>query len=339
MTIYTVAGGTVAGASTIAHVQSGPAFPYTESALLEMPHGLYVDDRLFSSDELQRAVSVGFSFKHPMAVHLHLTPGSGIFDHRAKLLAKLKQIPYDHAYALLRDAYSELLAQKGQNKIAKLPALRPEGILKRRVRQPVFKLRLDRMEDVNLRLVGSLVTVGGRLFRVAEVVKTDGEFVCLVEDGDRTMYHIPYSHPELDLRTPEPQYFMDGDTPAFFWRHPARQQQQGVTDRTLVVKTVGQEAMRGVNTYQFLKGMQDTQQTVLWSPTYGDIMTKLKALRSLRLSPATAIYRLNSDLIVEYRGRPLGVLEENVVQTDAEDAARPWIVRDMQRIGLAVKAL
>lgn len=234
-----------------------------------------------------------------------------------------------------KELWLETVNKKATTRAMKFPLLVPVGTRKRRVFQQKFTLDFDRVEDIQLRLYHTIVTIGQNLYYVNELLKVDGKWVLVVQDGDRQSYRVPYE--DVDLRTPEPQYYLDGDTPMFYFRLPSRQQSQGLNGRCVVTKKVGEaNALTLQDTYRFMKGMGDTN-PVLWSPAYADVIVKLKALRALRLSPSIAFYREDDRLMAEYRSRRLGEVHDDEIYVDEDDYARPWIKKEAQRIGCVLK--
>lgn len=264
------------------------------------------------------------------------------------VVGTMKWVQFQQHYGLATDpalaAQQKQVWQEQQNikqmaKLKRYPLLQPStGTLKRRLAQPKFKFSFDRSEDAHLRLTHSLITVGADLYHVRDVFWIDNKPYLVLENAAGKSYRLPYEDDSIDLRTPDPQYYMHEDVPMYYIRVPARQQAQGLTGRNVVVKRVGEySATTFESQWNFMKGMKNTQ-TVLWSPVYADIIVKLKALRSIRLSPAVAFYRDKHDkLTAEFRGRRLGAVHDDEIYVDEDDYSRSWIKKEIQLIGCVVK--
>jgi hypothetical protein len=223
-------------------------------------------------------------------------------------------------------------------KFMKLPELpvtqRPA---KRRLSQPPFKLLLETPHDVDLRLRGTLIFVGPELFCVLDCIQHENDYLLAVEDGKSKRWRVPYSHPLVDLRSPEPQYISYEGIPAYLSRRPARAQQQGISYSNSVLKNAGNARYyRPENISAVIKGI--TAENVQMDQRILDLMTRVRVFSTIRMSPNIALYLDPKDnLNAEFKGRWLGFVNENTITVDELDARRPWIKSAVQQIGCELR--
>jgi hypothetical protein len=207
---------------------------------------------------------------------------------------------------------------------------------KRRLQQPKFRHLLESEQDFNLRVQRTVIHVGTVPYYVEQVWHAYDEFWLIVMDEHQNRFKIPYHHPAVDLRNPEPQYLQLDGGPAFLYRRPVREQPQGLHAKNYTLKDVGTENIRSTSSIlPVIAGLKATDTTV-WSPAYADLMHN-RIFRSIRLSPQVSVYRDDGQICVEYRGRPLGPLTENSITVDSDDFERPWIKRDLTPVGLVTR--
>lgn len=234
---------------------------------------------------------------------------------------------------------SDLVSGSAADKILKLPEAEVgQGSLKRRLFQPIFKLPLESLHDARMRIEGTMVFLGSRPYYCRRVAQLEpGDFVLLLDDEDNKQYRVNYSNRDLDLRNPEAQYLQYEQGPAFLTRRPVRQQRQGLSyDNTLYKRVGNTRLFRPDNIHEVVRSLR-LSETVRWEPTYLDLMTKVRAMTALRLSPAIAVYVKDKKLLAEYKGRPLGKLEDNSVTVDELDYEKPWIKRDINLVGCEMR--
>lgn len=225
----------------------------------------------------------------------------------------------------MQKRYAERFLKYDDPPIKRLPS-------KRRIMQPTLKLQFDSLHDARMRLANGCIFIGAELYYVRDVHELEGKYLLLLKGPDGKEYKIWYDSPDIDLRSPEPQYITYEDYPVYIMRSPARQQRQSINYDNLHGKRVGSLQTMNCDPRIFMKeGM--SRETILWSPQLLDLMSKIKALRQLRLSRDIAIHRKDEKLMVEYRGRELGVLQEDAITVDEQDYGRPWIRRDTRMIG------
>jgi hypothetical protein len=207
---------------------------------------------------------------------------------------------------------------------------------KRRVDQPRFKIEYDNLNDIRMRLINSIVYVGGGAYYVTDVTTYKKEYWLILRDDKGKRWSVPYgATAEINLRTPEPRYLQVKTTPMFFIRTPAREQSQGLSGRNVMVKPVGtaKDYQRWHELTDILTGLSSCDPDP-WSELYADLMVKKRLFPSIRLSNHVAFYLDHQDkLLAEYKGRYLGEVQDDTIHVDARDYARPWIARDVSEIG------
>jgi hypothetical protein len=226
-------------------------------------------------------------------------------------------------------------------KLMKLPVIKNTSCFKRKVEQPVFKIEFETLEQIQLRLSGTLIFVGDELFLVQGITegKNEGkrDFILQLIDYRSRTYRAWYSDPNIDLRSPDPQYILYNNRPAFMTRLARRQQQQGLHRHNTGIKYVGESRFSNLDNYRELqKGLQ-YRDTIKWDAKLAELMLKARAIQSLRLSNNIAAWVKSDDLLVEYKGRPLGQLKENCILCDGDDAKQPWVKRDTAAAGLELR--
>ncbi len=207
---------------------------------------------------------------------------------------------------------------------------------KRRMAQPTLKIQYDTLHDITMRLSNSLIFVGSVLYYCREIVEIDKEFLLIVENADDQRFKCWYKNDAIDLRTIEPQYIRHQASPGFLCRSPSRQQRQGILFDNVYCRCVGGGGtVRFENIRSLIDGV--TTEIYPWTPTYLDLMLRLRALPALRLSKDVALYtKRKGPLMAEYRGRLLGEVKDNTVLVDKDDFTRPWIVNAARMVGLEV---
>jgi len=210
---------------------------------------------------------------------------------------------------------------------------------KRRLSQPALKLPFDTLHDIKLRLQGGYVFVGANLFYVLDIRDMEGDYLMILKDGNDGKFRCWYKQtPAIDLRTPEPQYISDANLPGFFFRPPMKQQRQAINHDNSFIKRVGHDSFSHCHPLTLVKGL--SRESVRWKPMLYDLMTKDRAIQAIRLSKDIAVFRDDTErLVVEYRGRLLGELKEDVILCSETDARRNWIHRDASVIGCALRGV
>lgn len=216
--------------------------------------------------------------------------------------------------------------------LKQFPELAPKGRMVRRIYQPPFKLYESTLEDLSLRLTGTLVVIGDAVFRVEDIRQHQDKFILLVRGKEGKCQRINHDHPMVDFRTPDPQYISLGNQPVYFYRYPKKQQSQGFSTSSSACKIVGVNDFIYDPPYtQVMQGFEDLS-VLRWKSEYAELLER-RVLSSLRLSPFIAVFKEGNEIAVEYKGRKAGVLHKFSVIVDKDDENCPWVQRDVKEIG------
>lgn len=230
------------------------------------------------------------------------------------------------------------LAARAKRYIDQYPELKPvKRPSKRRLEQPTLKPPFSTFHDISLRLQGTFIFIGSDLYKVYDMRDAGDDYVLIVSDKNGQMHHVFYNKcPEIDLRTPEPQYIQYQRLPVFLYRTPGRSQKQGICNENSIGRMAGSgQAIRVTDQPRdLMAGISN--ELLPWSWNYTDLM-KRGFLPAMRLSKNIAVYTGKDDILVEYRGRRLGRLQENVVLADETDTSRPWIRAAVNEIGCELR--
>ncbi len=210
---------------------------------------------------------------------------------------------------------------------------------KRRLSQPTLKLPFQTLHDIRMRLQSGYVFIGTNLYYVTDIRELEGDYLLLLKNGEDQVFKCWYNKTGcIDLRTPEPQYITDDNQPGFFFRPPLKQQRQAINHDNSYIRYVGRESANHCHPLALVKGL--SREALVWKPMIYDLMTKARAVQSLRLSKDLAVYRNPEEkLIVDYRGRRLGELKEDVILCNEMDAKKNWIHRDVSMIGCSLRGM
>jgi hypothetical protein len=214
------------------------------------------------------------------------------------------------------------------------PSLPP----KRRHNQPKHKIAYETRDDLWDRLGNTFIWIGPNLYCLDDIREYKGEFWLIVNSGSGQHFRIAYSSKDIDLRSPEPQYLNVADTASFVTRRAERQFQQGNSRSNIFYKKVGKSNFhRFENLWELIPAFKNAE-NLIWVPAYQNLV-KQRAVSALRLSPCVAIYRDHKSerIVAEYRGRPLGYVEDNCVLLDEHDYGKPWSRNDLHEVGCTTK--
>lgn len=208
---------------------------------------------------------------------------------------------------------------------------------KRRLSQPILKPVYETWHDIEMRLKGTMIFVGSDPFQVMETIPDGKDYTLIVTDKTGKKGKVPYYACEhIDVRSPEPQYFLYNSQPAFLRRPPFRQQQQGFSYGNSSCNYVGQDrTWRADNIPEVMVGLNTDP--FPWNTGYQQIMKA--QVRSLRLSKDIAVYlsAKGKGLVAEYKGRDLGPINENEITVDEHDYGKPWIRQAVESVSMRLR--
>lgn len=247
------------------------------------------------------------------------------------------------AYEALKEAYNKKELQRW----LKYPdVIINHSPSKRRIFQPAFRMSFETLADISLRLRHTIIFIGPEPYYVEDIKQTENDFLLLVSkrhgEGEE-IYKVFYNKElAVDLRSPEPQYISYHSKPVYLVRPPYRQQQQGISYSNSYGKPLGHSGIHRLdNSNEVIKGLREQETIAPWSETYSDLMLRIRAMPSIRLSKSLCAYvseeYASEGVFVEYRGRKLGELKENTILMDEEDCSKPWIKREIAMVNCQAK--
>ena len=208
---------------------------------------------------------------------------------------------------------------------------------KRRLSQPILKPPFETWHDIDLRLRNTMIFVGSEPYHVYETLQDGKDYTLLLMDKDGNRSKVPYyACNAIDLRSPEPQYFIYQSQPAFLRRTQARSQRQGWCYENSCCNYVGQtRTWRTENIADVMAGLNPDP--FPWSGEYDKLMKS--QVRALRLSRDVAVYHDKDGIKAEFRGRLLGPVTEDTVAVDEYDYSKPWIKQAVEGVNMRLRAV
>lgn len=255
----------------------------------------------------------------------------------------------DHASEILMQhaLHPGSLRKSSLDKILSYPEVEViERPSKRRLPQPRYKMDYEALPDFQRRLQNTIIFVGSDPYYVKDVVAGQGDFILHLVDEKKKNFHVKYSCPFIDARTPEPKYLQLPDYGAgFFARLPKRQQSQGWGHQNTFFKLVGiNHPWTPINDWLPIVGIFKRSDSVVWTPVIKDMMVSLRLFSGAKLSDKIAMFhdpfcRIDKkhELWAEYKGRILGPVEDQTIFCRTKDTEQPWIRRDIQTIGFEIQ--
>lgn len=232
------------------------------------------------------------------------------------------------------DTFRIARERRGMAVFLDLPEVQPELLpTKRRLGQPTFHPKFETLNDIHLRLRGTLIFVGTHLFFVDAIYEWENDYLLILKDRQDHTVRAWYNRtPGIDLRSIEPQYVTMNGKPGYVYRPPYRQNRQGMSYENLCCKWPGEDiGDRLADSVSLMQGL--TRETHTWSPQYKYLMKDIKVMPALRLSRDLAFYTKEENILAEYRGRTLGVVDDNTVMLDRLDFQRSWIKDAIRSVG------
>jgi len=214
--------------------------------------------------------------------------------------------------------------------------------------KPVFFMPYDTLEEVNLRLVHSIIRLHDQPVYIVEAVQEQGKFVLWFKhdiDG-ALLKHIYEEGSGFDLSPFHARYMSRGGYAYWVYRRPMRGcYKQGVCSKNTFQKLVG----KGDNGRENGVGVAAFLQVLARDPAISHVSEGLKTIRNQRdlglnyfgavLSPHVALYFSDKKYRVEYKGSPIGVLdvESKTLQAETpEITANLWAIRRLDQVGISL---
>ena len=187
-----------------------------------------------------------------------------------------------------------------------------------------FKIQYDDQEQFDRYLTGSVIAVSGQPFIVLSSDCRQRETILTLTGADGKRYTVPYEDPRINCRWVLPRYGCNNlDQTAFLFRVPARLQKQGLTRENLRFKTPGGH----FNTF---KKPSDILPYLQPRPDRSWREEKHKSVGYLSATLATV-----KGLSLEYLGRKLGPVQDDVCLLSEDDASQSWILAELNKIEMA----
>ena len=200
-----------------------------------------------------------------------------------------------------------------------------------------FHLDYQSLEEARLRLAGTLVDIHGHPFYIRQVYQKKKEYVLLVNDEDGNQLGLIYDK-GVNLRSISPSYFNYRETTLYLKRTPGPVYKQGLSRDNVQITEVGKASPGG-----FFRDVSELvyplkhRKIVKFSEEIPKLWETLPQA-SARLNDNIAIFKKSARILVEYKGRPLGRLNDNELKLlDPDDGTHPWIINDLNEVNLTAR--
>lgn len=206
-----------------------------------------------------------------------------------------------------------------------------------RPRLAPFKLKYDTLDEVRMRFNKTVILVKGHPFHVSDQRHVGEAFYLLLENVNKTKSYIPVDEIP-DLRPAPPGYVKIGETNGYFKRLPVRVNQQGMTSQSTQIRRVGNQDSIPFNSPSLVEALDCRGKVLPWEKAYRTLIDD-RIVSTFRLSDQIALYRKPQQVqvLVEYKGRRLGTLDDHTVHLfDEDDGIQPWLKRDANKVNLEI---
>lgn len=213
--------------------------------------------------------------------------------------------------------------------------------------KPVYYMPYDTIEEINLRLSGSVIRLHGKAVYIVEAV-AEGDPLQFTLWFKKNLHGDAYKHiykegSGFDL-SPFKSRYIDSNGYAYWcYRKPVRGcYKQGACSKNTFMRMVGKEKDDGMSTSSFLSAHNSDVELV-------QVMDGIKKIRQQRdngnayfnamLSPDVALVFKDRNYRVEYRGNNVGIfdVERNVLLADTpEITANIWAIRRLDAVGITL---
>lgn len=210
---------------------------------------------------------------------------------------------------------------------------------------PAYYMPYDTLDEVNLRLVQSIIRLHGQAVYIVEAIQDDGKFHLWFKKtlhGD-VFKHVYEEGSGFDLSPFKSRYIDIGGYGYWTYRRPIRGcYKQGACSKNTFMRMVGKERDEGLSVGNFLTACNNPLHIT-------QVMDGIKKIRQQRdngnaflntaLSPDVALFYKDKAYRVEYKGTPIGVFDEerNVLRADTpEITANIWAIRRLDAVGIVL---
>lgn len=206
------------------------------------------------------------------------------------------------------------------------------------VKLPPFRVDYDSHEQLNQKLNGTVILIKNQPFTVLQTAEQGGKYFLYVRGRDAIEGVVPYDEIK-DTRGVAPGYWMYRGQVYWIYRVPERQNSQGMHQRNMHSKKVGERLVSGAQTNFMLEAFSYAKD-MKYAPNLVDVVTATGG-GGLRLSNRVALYlsgKRGAPLGVEYCGRPMGLIVNDYCKVSDElDLGPSWIRKDFSHVGLELR--
>lgn len=206
-----------------------------------------------------------------------------------------------------------------------------------RPRLQPFKLKYDTLDEVKMRLNKTVILVKGHPFFVTDQRHIKDEFYVLLEGIGNKKSYLPVAEIP-DLRPASPCYVKVSETNGYLSRVPARVNQQGMTSQTVHIQRIGQREYISFSQQHLVEALTSRGKTLPWEKSYRRLIDD-RIVSTFRLSDTLALYKkpTQESVLVEYKGRRLGTLEDHTIKVfDEDDVIQPWLKSEVNKVNLEI---
>lgn len=202
--------------------------------------------------------------------------------------------------------------------------------------EPPFKMPYQALEEVQLRLNQSVILVKSQPFYVNSVEPEKGDFMLHLSDAKKGQFKLPYSCPDLSLRSPPPGYVVSQDgVVSYFVRVPERVQKQGCAPENTKRKKIGESTWGSFSgAGDILNSLSGRKPRVYTRAIHAHMQDGL--IKAAFLTKNVALFAKDEDVLCEYKGRKLGYVRDGYVALPGSDRGMSFIVRDLRQANLEV---
>lgn len=216
-----------------------------------------------------------------------------------------------------------------------------------------FYMPYETLDELNLRLVGSVITLHGAAVVIVDVgMMNDGSFkLCFRPSHRGNIMEHPYKEGSgFDLSPFKARYIQSNGYAMWTYRQPVRGcYKQGMCSKN----TFGEMAGKPPGARQRQPASQDTFMTSFNTPeklvSVDDAIEQLRIIGhgnySIALSHHLALYFSDKNYQIEYKGNPIGTLNEreitsgkkglkSLIANTPELTANLWAIRRLQMVGI-----
>lgn len=202
---------------------------------------------------------------------------------------------------------------------------------------PAFKLPYQKLDEIQLRLNKTMITVKGNPFYIRSIKQAHGDFYLNMVDCDGKAWRSKYKDIP-DLRSPPPLFITHEGATGWLQRIPERVYQQGLNRSNTIIRGLHSDGLVANFHPEKMCKTLASRTTRKWDNSLASLMQET-AVKAVRLSDSVAAGRHGSHLMAYYKGRTLGAIKDDeVLLQDEDDLLQDWIVKDARDAGFRLRA-